>query len=185
MPSLLNLDEIFSNENRTASLIDPIPWLPIDEMELTDCHRMASVMPCAFPPNVRAVRKKKIIRNDREKLLNRANARIKSKEAVIAVRKANARRHKRQKRDNQRKIKKKLASSGSNTVETIDPYLVFDEAGNISVDRLLLSTAAVQTSTQATCTTQATIDPFILPPVSYSFSDYHIEALGEEVPAIK
>lgn len=177
---------MYSNENFTASAIDPIPWLPIDEMELTDCHRMAAVMPCAFPPTVNVVRKNKIVCNDREKLLNNAQARIKTKKDAIDARKAKARRHKKQKRDTKRKIEKKLASSTSETVETIDPYLVFDEAGNISVQRLLMSTATVQpSSTQTASTTQATIEPFFLPLVSYSYSAYQTEALGDREPNAK
>lgn len=175
MAKSLNLDQIYSNEHLVASSIDPIPWLPIDEMELTDCHRMASVMPCAFPPKVGTVRKTKILFNDREKLLSTAHARIKSKADVIDVRKAKARRHKKQKRDRKRKIAKKLLAS--ETGETIDPYLVFDEAGNISVERLLMSTTPVPSSVQAATSSQAKIEPFVLPPVSYSYSDYQTEAL--------
>lgn len=176
MATSLNLEQIYSNENLVASVLDPIPWLPIDEMELTDCHRMAAVMPCAFPPKVGAIRKNKIICNDREKLLKSANSRLKSKAEATDVRKAKARRRKKQKRETKRKIAKKLASAESVTGETIDPYLVFDEAGNISVERLLMSSAAVAS------TSQATIEPFVLPPVSYSFSDYQTEALCDLSP---
>lgn len=176
MVTSLNLHQMYSNENLVASLIDPIPWLPIDEMELTDCHRMAAVMPCAFPPKVGAIGKKKIIRNDREILLNTAHARINSKKEAERARKVKSRRHKKQRREIKRKIAKKIANSVSETVETIDPYLVFDEAGNISAERILMSTVAVPSSTQIASTSQTTIKPFVLPPVSYSFSDYQIEA---------
>lgn len=121
---------------------DTIAWNPIDDMEVTRVHMSAHVMPCAFPNNVRHLRRLHsnktaalIKANDRGEILTRARQNLLDRQKLCASAALKKRRllKNAKKKTNAPKKKRKPSTIG----ETIDPYLVFDAQGNMLVTELL------------------------------------------------
>lgn len=112
-------------------------------MEITILHKMAQVMPCAFSShqNVHQSSKRKrkskksdqhnenrIIcpKEDRIDILNRIQNDKNTKEQSIKM-------HRNRKKAEKNKLKSKLRKEKMKTEETLDPYLMFDTHGNVSI----------------------------------------------------
>lgn len=179
-PTTICVKKIYETELQSDKTdIDVIPWNPIDDMELTPMHEKAKILPCAFPfwkkvENKNGADSAKneflptMLKNDRAQLVNRAVRKTALKQEFLAQKCAKQLKNKKKKRQRvkteKNKMKKLLKKEENEHSETIDPYVVFDAKGNISISELMTSSRPSTTSQTKEV------------PMDFSYNDYLREA---------
>lgn len=142
----MSLSDIYAKTDSQVSWAETVQWLPIDDMEVTITHKQTQVMPCGLPHyrDQKASGKKnkkqknfmQVInpRDDRQVIIERKRMQKHQEENRLKELKKQRRRYKKQK-DAERQKQLRL----EHIDDTLDPYDLFDSAGNVTISGLVKS----------------------------------------------